>query len=75
MIQGVLPFSSGAAVRHYDTLDAMLMALQSGELDGMKVPYYTAKYLCAVNDGLTIRDGYHPEKAAGVSEFALSLAG
>ena len=59
--------------RLYDTLNAMLMALQSGEIDAIKVPYYTGKYLCSINDGLKSVSEYHPEKANGAAvELALS---
>ena len=63
---------SPCVVHFYDTLDTMLMALQSGELDSIKVPYYTARYLCSTNDGLKMSLEYHPEKATGISELALS---
>ena len=62
-----------ATYRYYDTLDALLMALQAGELDGVNVPYYTARYLCSTNDGLKLREEFHPENVSGVSEFALSV--
>ena len=66
--------SEGAnAFRYYDTMDAMLMALQSGELDGIKVPYYTARYLCATNDNLALRNEFHPENATGAARIALNL--
>ena len=51
--------------RHYDSLNAMLMGLQSGEVDKIKVPYYTAKYLCSTNDGLRMTIEYHPEMVTG----------
>ena len=38
--------------RQYDSLNAMLMGLQAGEVIAIKVPYYTAKYLCAADDTL-----------------------
>jgi len=59
--------------KHYDSLNALLMALQSGEVDDLILPYYTAKYLCSTNDGIRISSGYHPEKATGIAEWALSL--
>ena len=65
--------SEAVTYRYYDTLDALLMALQAGELEGIKVPYYTGRYLCSANDGLKLRDEFHPEKVSGVSELALSL--
>ena len=47
---------AGRPVTHYyDTLNAMLMALQAGEVNAIKVPYYTGKYLCSANDNLMMR--------------------
>ena len=31
------------AFRYYDSLNAMLMGLQAGEVSAMNVPYYTGK--------------------------------
>ena len=39
-------------VRFYDTTDALLMALQAGEIDAIRAPKSTADYLCATNDRL-----------------------
>lgn len=58
--------------RHYDSLNAMLMALQSGEIDALRVPYYTAKYLCSTNGGMELTAEYHPEKATGFAETAIN---
>jgi ABC-type amino acid transport substrate-binding protein len=58
--------------RYYDTLSAMLMALQAGEVNAIKVPYYTGKYLCSSNDNLMMRVEYHPEKATEITDWALS---
>lgn len=58
--------------RYYDTMDAMLMALQAGELGAIEVPYYTARYLSSINDKLTIREEYHPEKATEASILAIN---
>ena len=65
--------SEAVTYRYYDTLDALLMALQAGELEGIKVPYYTGRYLCSANDGLKLRNEFHPEKVSGVSQLALSV--
>ena len=56
--------------RHYDSLNAMLMGLHSGEVTAIKVPYYTARYLCSTNDNLVTLE-YHPEKAVNVASFAV----
>ena len=58
--------------RYYDSLNAMLMALQAGEVNAIKVPYYTGKYLCSANDNLMKRVEYHPEKATEITDWALS---
>ena len=39
-------------IRFYDTMDALLMALQAGEIDAIQAPKSTADYLCATNDRL-----------------------
>ena len=59
--------------RYYDSLNAMLMALQAGEVNAIQVPYYTGKYLCSVNDNLMATMEYHPEKATAITDWALSL--
>ena len=59
--------------RYYDSLNAMLMALQAGEVNAIKVPYYTGKYLCSANDNLMLREEYHPEKATEITDWALRL--
>ena len=42
----------------YDTLDAMLMALEAGDIDSAEVPVCVADYLCAHNDKLTTRGSF-----------------
>ncbi len=59
------------AIRYYDSLNAMLMALQAGEVNAIYVPYYTGKYLCSTNDNLMPRLEYHPEKATEITDWAL----
>ena len=59
--------------KFYDSLSAMLMGLQSGEVNDIKLPYYTAKYLCSTNEGLKLLEEYHPEKAdTEIVEWAIS---
>ena len=65
--KGVGPFDT---VIFYDSLDAMLMGLTSGEVTALSVPDCTAKYLCAANDQVEQAVLYHPEKAEG---FALDV--
>ncbi len=52
-------------IRYYDTLDAMLMALDAGEIESMEVPGCTANYLVANNDKVEIPklpDGAEPKE-------------
>ena len=42
----------------YDTLDAMLMALEAGDIINAEVPVCVADYLCAHNDRLTTRGSF-----------------
>jgi ABC-type amino acid transport substrate-binding protein len=63
------------AIHYYDTLSAMLMGLQAGEVNAIKVPYYTGKYLCSANNNLMMRVEYHPEKATEITDWALSWFG
>lgn len=62
---------SAPTLNYYDSLNALLMALQSGQVNEIKVPYYTAKYLCSTNDDLKIFEEYHPEKVNETTEVAL----
>lgn len=54
-------------VRYYDSLDALLMALKSGEIDvAMGLPQSTAKYICAKDDRFGRGFDYNFEKLFGV---------
>ena len=55
----------------YDSLDALFMALQTGEINAVDVPSCTARYMCAVNDQVKQAVLYHPEKAQGFSQDLL----
>ncbi len=46
----------------YDTLDAMLMALDAGDIDRMTIYYRTGQYLCATNDDLQLYFTFDYEK-------------
>jgi ABC-type amino acid transport substrate-binding protein len=46
------PEAPDLQIRYYDTTDALLMALQAGEIDAIQAPKSTADYLCATNDRL-----------------------
>jgi len=67
------PVIESPTFRYYDRLDTLLMALQAGDVDGIELPYYTGKYLCATNDNMMIREEYHLEKAEGITELALAM--
>ena len=73
---GVLEFTdTGLPLNHmvpYDTLDAMLMGLMSGEVKALHVPDCTAQYLCAANDQVEQSILYHPEKAEGFAQELLN---
>ena len=65
--------SAGApAFQQYDSLNAMLMGLQSQEVNFIIVPWSTGKYLCSVNDELKMTTEYHPENATKATDWALS---
>jgi ABC-type amino acid transport substrate-binding protein len=73
---GVMEFDGQGIIQakstFYDSLDAMLMGLMSGEVDALNVPDCTAKYLCAENDQVKQKTLYHPEKAEGFSQELLN---
>lgn len=71
-IYGKMP-SGRPVYRYYDTLNAMLMGLQAGEVNAINLPYYTAKYLCSANDNLMATMEYHPEKATEITDWAFTL--
>ena len=73
VIEGEEPSDEVPAFRMYDTLNAMLMALQSGEVNAIKVPYYTGQYLCSTNNELRSTSVFHPEKASKADETALNM--
>ena len=60
------------AFQQYDSLNAMLMGLQSQEVNFIIVPWSTGKYLCSVNDELKMTTEYHPENATKATDWALS---
>ena len=43
---------------YYDTLDAMLMALQAGDITSAELPQCTVDYLCARNDKLAAKGSF-----------------
>ena len=75
--QGVMEIEEPVAPNEdtifYDSLDAMLMGLLSGEVSALAMPDCTAKYLTSVNDQVRQSILYHPEKAAGFSQSLLNM--
>ena len=55
----------------YDTLDAMLMALEAGDISNAEVPVCVADYLCAHNDKLTARGSFD---LSGADDFTKQVA-
>ena len=55
----------------YDTLDALLMALEVGDINSAEVPQCTADYLCANNDAFAIIGSFDLDKA---DEFTKQVA-
>ncbi|MBR5336877.1 MAG: transporter substrate-binding domain-containing protein [Lachnospiraceae bacterium] len=55
-------------VIYYDTLDSMIMALEAGEIDMLRIYYSTARYLTSKNDKLAVNGKYDivREKFLGV---------
>ena len=59
---------------YYDTLDAMLMALNVGDIDEININYATARYLEATNDNYAIM--YRPDELANdtaIEQFIISM--
>ena len=75
--QGVVEFdelgSPVVNVIFYDSLNAMLFGLQSGEISAMTLPDCTAKYLTSANDQLKQPILYYPEKAEEFSQDLLNV--
>ena len=56
----------------FDSLDAMLMALDADQIDAIDLNYSTAEYLCANDDRLAILMDYSDPDENMLSEFALN---
>ena len=67
-----LPLGGASAYRHFDTMNDMLLALQAGTVNAIRVPYYTARYICTTNNKMKLLAEYHPENATGLADWALS---
>ena len=49
---GPVPDGTMRKIVFYDTLDALLMALNAGDIDSIDIYQSVARYLCATNDNL-----------------------
>ena len=61
--------------RYYDTLNAMLMALEAGEISSAEVPRCTADYLLAQNDKLMARGTFDLSNADDFTKRVAYRAG
>ena len=50
----------------YDTLDALLMALNAGDIQNIEIYQSVARYLCAANDNLTIGFSFDGSNASDI---------
>ena len=49
---------------YYDTLDALLMALNAGDINTIEIYESVARYLCATNENLMIGPGFDADKVS-----------
>ena len=70
---GSSPKFSG--VKFYDTLDAMVMALEAGDIACAELPKCTAEYLCAHNEKLETLISYNMNKADNFDKQLVSRLG
>ena len=60
--EGPMPEGNADKVVYYDTLDALLMALNAGDIDSIEIFQSVARYLCANNDNLRMSVSYDTDK-------------
>ena len=51
-------------ITYYDTLDALLMALNAGDINTIEIYESVARYLCATNENLMIGPGFDADKVS-----------
>ncbi len=76
IMEGVLTMKEipQAAVTHYyDSMEAMLMGLQAGEVNTLRLPYYTVKYLCTVNPQLEMKTIFNLDKLNDVTKRVIDM--
>ena len=56
---------SKSKVVFYDSLDALLMALNAGDIDSIEIYQSVARYLCAANDDLRMEIRFDTDKTMG----------
>ena len=57
-------------ITFYDTLDALLMALNAGDINNIEIYQSVARYLCSTNDNLMIGPNFDADKASASETFA-----
>ena len=57
-------------ITFYDTLDALLMALNAGDINNIEIYQSVARYLCTTNDNLMIGPNFDADKASASETFA-----
>lgn len=60
--QGPKPEGREGKVVFYDSLDALLMALNAGDIDSIEIFQSVARYLCAANENLRMGVSYSKDK-------------
>ncbi len=60
--EGASKQADSTKIVFYDTLDALLMALNAGDVDSIEIYQSVARYLCATNDNLCMPIKYNMDK-------------
>ena len=66
---GIPPEGVVRKIVFYDTLDALLMALNAGDIDGIETYQSVARYLCAANDNLQMGIIYDMDKERNTTDL------
>jgi len=57
-------------ITFYDTLDALLMALNAGDINNIEIYQSVARYLCTTNDNLMTGPNFDADKVSASETFA-----